>query len=355
MNSSRDLVVDVFKGFTILWIIHIHTVFWSGDLYVSNWVRQFSLFIDVPIFFFISGYLIFTGPASTVVKRAIRQAKRLYIRYLILTFVVLLSIFAARYISGATLPEFAGQVLDILRVRVHFPEFRGFQWNLWFLETYLILILMVPLFSVFSGNLFYNVLILGFFFLVFATLSLEYPGSGTRVVVQVTFYAIFFFLGSTFRIIEANVKRREILISFLSVFLLSSMVYSLDGYDVILQEHKFPPSMPYMFYSLLYIHVFILIKCFYSEYILRIPVMLKKLFQWSSREIFNIYLVQSLVCSIPFYFVPFLKDRIPDILLYFIILFFNFSLTLFIVWLFEYSLLFYQHLKKWNFRPSWDY
>lgn len=66
VKTKRDLTIDLFKGFTILWIIHIHTVFWSGDFYFSDPVRQFTLLIDVPIFFFLSGYLMFVGPSGTL-------------------------------------------------------------------------------------------------------------------------------------------------------------------------------------------------------------------------------------------------------------------------------------------------
>ena len=55
MNKDRDYSIDFFKGITVVSIIFIHTVWWSGQSYVPNIVAQFSLLVDVPLFFFLSG------------------------------------------------------------------------------------------------------------------------------------------------------------------------------------------------------------------------------------------------------------------------------------------------------------
>jgi len=51
----RDYSIDFFKGVTVLSIIFIHTVWWSGQNYVPNIIAQISLLIDIPMFFFLSG------------------------------------------------------------------------------------------------------------------------------------------------------------------------------------------------------------------------------------------------------------------------------------------------------------
>lgn len=52
---KRDDNIDFFRGIAAVWIIFIHTCFWSGEVYVPVWLRSLSLIIDVPIFMFISG------------------------------------------------------------------------------------------------------------------------------------------------------------------------------------------------------------------------------------------------------------------------------------------------------------
>ena len=136
MNNNRDQVIDLFKGFTILWIIHIHTVFWSGSLYLPDYQRELSLFIDVPIFFFLSGYLLFFGSLKDIFNRSFRQLKRLYLTYMILSLVVFLGCFLLRFLFGRSLPAFSATLFDIIKLNVVFPEFRGFALNLWFLREH---------------------------------------------------------------------------------------------------------------------------------------------------------------------------------------------------------------------------
>ena len=52
---KRDNNIDFFRGIAAVWIIFIHTCFWSGEVYVPVWLRSLSLIIDVPLFMFISG------------------------------------------------------------------------------------------------------------------------------------------------------------------------------------------------------------------------------------------------------------------------------------------------------------
>lgn len=52
---KRNDNIDFFRGVAAVWIIFIHTCFWSGSSYVPTWLQSLSLIIDVPLFVFISG------------------------------------------------------------------------------------------------------------------------------------------------------------------------------------------------------------------------------------------------------------------------------------------------------------
>lgn len=52
---KRDNFIDFIRGLAAIWIILIHTCFWSGELYTPLWLRSLVLIIDVPLFVFISG------------------------------------------------------------------------------------------------------------------------------------------------------------------------------------------------------------------------------------------------------------------------------------------------------------
>lgn len=53
---KRNHVLDACKGLAALNIIFIHTVCWSGNLYIPSYVRTLALILDVPFFFFLSGW-----------------------------------------------------------------------------------------------------------------------------------------------------------------------------------------------------------------------------------------------------------------------------------------------------------
>ena len=52
----RDQSLDFLRGLAALSIIFIHTAFWSGEAYVPQAVEALSLILDVPFFFFLSGW-----------------------------------------------------------------------------------------------------------------------------------------------------------------------------------------------------------------------------------------------------------------------------------------------------------
>jgi hypothetical protein len=346
MNNNRDQVIDLFKGFTILWIIHIHTVFWSGELYLPNYLRELSLFIDVPIFFFLSGYLVFFGSLKDIFNRSLRQVKRLYLTYVILSLVVFFVIILLRFLFGYSIPAFSATLFNIIKLNVVFPEFPGFEWNLWFLRTYLVLIIIVPVFAIWRQSLFRNVILSILSFASFIVLGeYSYTSVLESLPIFVSFYAALFFLGSTFRIIEKHITLRQFVISLVFVLFFVCMAIHIDEYRIVLQSHKFPPSLPYFSYSLLFLYVFVFFKCFHYQLLLKIPSVIKNLLKWSAREVFNIYLVQSLICSLPFFFIPWLRGIVPPFLLYCMTLLFNLTFTILFVWLLRHILFMFSRSK----------
>lgn len=230
--------------------------------------------------------------------------------------------------------------------------------NLWFLRTYIIIVIALPIFAFWSESLFRNVCLWILSISIFIVLSLNSSVSiGESDAIYATFYATLFLLGSTFRLIENKIKLYPLIISFaFLLFFIWLVIYQAD-YKLMLQSHKFPPSLRYFLFSLPYIYVFILFKCFYSKALIKLTAFIKKGLSWSSREIFDIYLIQSLVCSLPYYFVPKLKDSVSPFLLYLAILTLNFTLTIFFIWLYKHlrSLISYplSYIKLWKRIHIW--
>lgn len=74
--KNRIFIIDTFRGITALNIIFIHTVYWSGNGYIPDWVRNISLLLDVPMFFFLSGWaMAYTSPYKSI-KSILENIKR---------------------------------------------------------------------------------------------------------------------------------------------------------------------------------------------------------------------------------------------------------------------------------------
>ena len=55
-QNNRYEYIDMLKGIAVLSIIAIHTAWWAGQSYIPEWFRAVTLALDVPFFFFLSGW-----------------------------------------------------------------------------------------------------------------------------------------------------------------------------------------------------------------------------------------------------------------------------------------------------------
>jgi hypothetical protein len=264
----------------------------------------------------------------------------LYVRYLFLAILVFSSILLLKLFFRKPLPDISNQLINILLVEIDFQNLKGFVKNLWFLRTYLTIIIVLPIFAFWRESLFRNVCLSILSISIFIVLSSNSSVQiGKNDAVYATFYATFFFIGSIFRLTENKIKLYPLITSFAFLLFAIWLLIHRADYKLMIQSYKFPPSLRYFLFSLPYIYVFILFKCFYSKTLIKLPAFIKKGLMWSSSEVFEIYLIQSLVCSLPYYFVPKLKDLVSPFHLYIAVLTFNFTLTVFFVW-------FYKHLRS---------
>ena len=54
--QQRNEYIDFLRGIGAVGIIAIHTAFWSGQSYTPPWFWNLTLFLDVPLFFYLSGW-----------------------------------------------------------------------------------------------------------------------------------------------------------------------------------------------------------------------------------------------------------------------------------------------------------
>ena len=53
----RDVYLDFYRGIAAISVVLIHTVYWSGEGYLSESIlRTLVLLVDVPLFVFLAGW-----------------------------------------------------------------------------------------------------------------------------------------------------------------------------------------------------------------------------------------------------------------------------------------------------------
>ena len=74
-RAERNNYIDFLRGIASIGIIAIHTAFWSGQSYTPEWFWNLTLLLDVPFFFYLSGW------ASSYKKSDIKKLVKVYLTY----------------------------------------------------------------------------------------------------------------------------------------------------------------------------------------------------------------------------------------------------------------------------------
>jgi hypothetical protein len=337
---DRDSYVDCFKGMMILWVIHIHTVFWSGYAYLPEHVRQITLLVDVPIFFFISGYLAKPSGFYPALRKTAKSVVRLYFEYIAISCLILAAVVLCRtLISGRAQPDFTLAVTSMLRMTPHgeiWDTIRVYNGSLWYIRDYLSLLIVTPF--LLGIRLVYNCKIQVLFLVLFFTALFpkEYPDQSFifSSFGSVSFYLFFYLWGVIFREQEQNLPTKGIVTPLVLSILLGSLVYFFDGQQLNIQKYKFPPATQYLIYSLLLVHCFMLLKKWCKTRLGFDNGRWAPTLRWCGINIFTIYLFQGFVCSLPYFFIDSLIPRLHPAALYFLVLGFNLAITLLLAYIY---------------------
>lgn len=111
-DKARDLYIDAIRGICVISVIFIHTVFWSGMDYVPNWLRNLSLLIDVPLFFFLTGCTMSVYSKLNPLKQILKLAILFFCAVLVCQIIYLdfdlKRLIAPLILGGANTPPLAG-------------------------------------------------------------------------------------------------------------------------------------------------------------------------------------------------------------------------------------------------------
>lgn len=337
MIKIRDNYIDIVKGLLMLSVINIHTVYWPLFRHTPDIVRQLAYFIDIPIFFFISGYLLRSNGFIESLKSFLRQFIRLFSHYILVSLLLFMGTFCWFYmVDGRLISGLADSLISIMDVNLRgelWDYIYGYNGSLWYIRVYFSMMLIIPLYT--GLQIFKRMRIYGLFFMVLFYSLTNYQYSGHAFIFTdyeyVAFYSIFFLLGSIYQIEEKRIQQRDLLISLAITCLLCGMIYHFDNNELRLSQYKFPPTFQYLLYSLPLLHLFALIK---SRWNLAGNSAIGKLLKplaWAGKNSYILFLFQGAVCSLPRYFLSSFPVN-TNLGLYGAVFAFNVALSLLLTW-----------------------
>lgn len=320
---ERDNYIDFLRGIAAVWIIFIHTCFWSGGSYVPELMQTFSLAVDVPFFFFLSGW------ASTYVcsfRKSILSLLGIYKKYIMfMPFLVI-----ALLVTGLFTGQFPGLTLRTLYGNLFFftPDERNILpavlSSMWFMPVYFTVVplgqaILASMRTVSGAERWNELLIAGL-----ALLYSYWTGSFFLIPSRILFYLFFYLLGVACK--DFYIERFRVLVVFgLADICAMKLIGISQGWDVSnMQSMKFPPDIVYLLYSLLWIAGVLWAKK-------KLPkISAGNVFCRIGRAAILFYFCQGISSSLLFYIVPGLHMYWGIKL--FVAFAINLSVTLLLVW-----------------------
>lgn len=245
------------RGLAAISIIAIHTAFWSGQRYTPEWFQNITLFIDVPFFFYLSGW----GSSYTVcdIIKTCKSLMKIWIKWIF--FVTVIAVFCG--ISTYLPYNFSGitSIRDLINNYMFNVSISGFSviaGSIWFMPYYFVIVFLNVLFMMFikenanSEKLkltYMWILLVGFIWTVYGKYILGLD------LGYFFFYSFFWMLGMNRYGKCKNLQTLFVTLIFCAlgiVFL--SYLQDLSIYDI--QSAKFPPSPKYLCVSLISIFIF---------------------------------------------------------------------------------------------------
>ena len=241
MEKRREKAIDFFRGIAILNIIFIHTVFVSGWNYVPDWVRNFSLLFDVPVFFFLAGW------ATTYSQSYVKKIKGLIELYRKCAYFIVVYCIVIFFVDR--------ELFQIVHIPNYFLFVVTSPGNIWsdLLGSFWYLAVFFPvvgIFSIFLISKFDPLVIILFCIGALSCIWFKFYSNILGLSVYIWFYGLIFTLGYISRNYVISVKGWcvwgggwIILINLLMYF------YKFNIWIGDLNSFKFTPSILYFFYS----------------------------------------------------------------------------------------------------------
>lgn len=256
VSGYRNDYIDFLRGLAAICIVAIHTAFWSGGSYTPAWFQNMTLLVDVPFFFYLSGWGASYNKFSFI--KAVNGLINIWKKWIF--FVTLVALFC--YFSSYCPIKFEGvkDIVDLVNNYIFAVSIKGFcviAGSVWFMPWYLSVFLLNTLIVIFLDKT-ENPLNCHNFYLVFLVISFVwtcYHSTFSQMPVRYfLFYSFFWMLGVN-RFGKQTSFYGFLFFIFICIvgFLGSSYLQGLSIAE--LQKAKFPPSLKYGFASMFVILV----------------------------------------------------------------------------------------------------
>lgn len=274
---KRNLFIDVVKGIATLSVIFIHTVFWSGERYVPSEIRSLSLLIDVPIFFFLSGFT-----SSGNIERNIHRLLKLQITYMV--FITLIYFYCNFYNKDLNW-------IILLNWYLHDYSFSGplevVMGSMWYLKIYFITSFFGTIVLKYCSQKQISILI-GIFIICLFYFSFHfYPQGNTGYILT---YLSFFLIAHQLK--NINLKPLYAILCFLLLLFIYYLLYLYFGNKatLLIRYQKFPPNIIYFVYSSFSLLIIVFLKG-------RIKFSKNNFLSYIGQNAIFYYFAQGIICS----------------------------------------------------------
>ena len=246
MVKSRNYNLDFYRGFAAIWIVFIHCCFWSGEGYVPQNVKSLSLFIDVPLFIFISGM---TYNYSNSVKKTIKVLAKLYFKYIVFFAIYMLFVLYFDY-NSFNFENFKNGLLFKYSDTMPLQVVGG---SMWFMPMYFFVSFLSSIFIFCVNkivntkkNLIWFIIMILVFYLILNFISIPC----VLFFKKMTFFIIIYLLG--YYAYNNNLSFKKFIIIFCSLSLFCVMLLLKTDYSFsLMQNYKLAFNFVYFTYSLL--------------------------------------------------------------------------------------------------------
>ena len=299
MKKKRNNIIDFLRGCACICIVLIHTAWWSGETYLPKWFSSLFLFLDVPLFMFISGitYNYIESVGKNI--KGILKLWNKWIFFLIIYLLAIVFIFKSNF-------NYTNIVRHIFFQVPQYGPLKVVGGSIWFITMYIKVTLFCSILLYFYNK---NRSSIEFKYIIMFLVLLSMLND--KILDNYTIiYSIIYLLG--YYSYNNKIKDFERFMSLeVSFIIFNIALFIISGYKLTdLQILKFPPTINYLLASM----PSIILVWYIKDIIKKSP---SKVIDYIGENAIFFFFAQGISSSLLF----FIKINISNVYLLFIIMF----------------------------------